>query len=211
MDWQAFKSGLIGRAPAPPPRALPPEEPASHEFRVEPRISRRAALLLSWTTPDGIGCSANVVATNFSSSGFGGTARDALPPGLSVEVSHLGPEPMQGVVRHCSLTAEGTWRIGVRLIQQEDRRWERLGTFSEANLSWASDAATMQSARVRVENVSQGGVRLRCDAAVEVGAAVRLSGAQSERVGIVRYCERGKEDWALGIEFAGDPPTASQA
>jgi hypothetical protein len=67
-------------------------------------------------------------------------------------------------------------------------------------VSWQDLDGNSQTATGRIEDKSSGGVCLRLQKAVEVGAHLRIDSHFEQFVGIVRYCRREGRDFIIGVK-----------
>jgi hypothetical protein len=79
------------------------------------------------------------------------------------------------------------------------RREERSKVHGTAVLEGDGHAAV----RVEVVNVSTGGMQVMSPRAMTAGAGVRVSGTETDYVGVVRYCREAPSGYRLGIQLFG--------
>lgn len=90
-------------------------------------------------------------------------------------------------------------------MQRMKRRHERIPVDYEVVIYWEDAAGQVHSARPRVRDASDFGLRLESGVAIEEGAEICVDAASSGGAvaAVVRYCIAADAGYRIGIQFAG--------
>lgn len=111
------------------------------------------------------------------------------------------PAERRAFVRSCE-ARDGRYLAELTFLAQERRREDRIPSAGNGSLEWF-EMREKRAAPVVVEDVTEGGVRLRLEESLSQVDMVRLTGETWECLGKVRYCLARDGGTVLGIELAG--------
>lgn len=200
-------SGLFDRLLArnreehPPTLGLVAEEP---EHRAGDRTSSAERALVEWIDEEGERHAEIAWVCDRSKEGMGLRSPYRLDAGSPVLIT-LGEEaPAKAMVRHCQAD-HGDWRIGLKLIRHEQRRFDRTPIQGEATVIWQSPSHGRQEVRVRILDVGEGGLGLSGESRIPVQSTVSIIHDGWQRFGSVTHGHTDGERYVFGIQFAGPP------
>jgi hypothetical protein len=112
-------------------------------------------------------------------------------------------------VRHCR-KREKDCLAGLRFIERERRRTERLRGSGQVNLDWTASSGERKATPARVRNISDTGMQVEVPAALDadqfkLDEMVRVRGTSYECQGWIRHRVANAAGYLLGIEFLNQP------
>ena len=164
-EMSALISGLFDRLLARKREAPPPEAPeVPEDARTEERAAATERALLEWLDESGERCAQIAWVADRSMDGVGVRSPHPLPPGAPVLITIGEDAPLKAMVRHC-ISDEDDWRIGLKVIRHEKRRFDRTPIEGEALVVWQSPAHGRRESPGQTLDVGEGGLGLRARAA----------------------------------------------
>jgi hypothetical protein len=177
---------------------------ARTESRATPRRPCADRALLEWFDDRDERHAEIVWVQDRSSAGLGVRSPYRLKPGWPVLVT-LGEEvSKKAMVRYCEADS-GDWRAGLKLIEREKRRYDRIPVHGLATVVWQSARNTRRQARARILDVCEGGVGLSGEAAIPNDTPVCVLHDGWQRFGSVTHGRTEGERYVFGVQFAGPP------
>jgi hypothetical protein len=138
-----------------------------------------------------------------SKGGIGVRAAAPVEKGWPVLLTPPRDAPIKAVVRHRRRDPSG-WFLGLQVIQQERRRFDRRPLDSKIDLSWDKDGR-LHKAVGRVRDVGEGGLRFVCQADIPRRAVVMLAIDGWQRYATVVHTELERDVRVYGVQFFGPP------
>jgi len=200
FDRLLRRSGPTGRIL---PEIAPDEPPAERRRDVRTPVTQDA--LVEWLDEANAARAESAVILERSADGLEIRLSEPLPTGWPVLITPADELPVKAVVRHCRGLGDGA-RVGVRLIRNERRRFDRRPCDWEARLHWPLDETgkTLEQP-ARILDSGEGGIRVRVEQAVPEAVVARVAHQGWHRFGSVVACRPVRGSFELGLQFIGPP------
>jgi hypothetical protein len=204
-EMSALISGLFDRLLARKREAPPPEAPeVPEDARTDERAAATERALLEWLDESGERCAQIAWVADRSMDGVGVRSPHPLPPGAPVLLTIGEDAPLKAMVRHC-ISDEDDWRIGLKVIRHEKRRFDRTPIEGEALVVWQSPAHGRRESPVQILDVGEGGLGLAGESRIPVQSVVSIIHDGWQRFGSVTHGHTEGERYVFGVQFAGPP------
>lgn len=203
-------AGLFERLVARRPRGFEPEvvlatggsEPDNGR-RAE-RIPCNERALLEWIDEDDDRHAEIVWVFDRSDGGLGVSSPHRLEAGWPVLVTLSEEAPVKAMVRHCEESGPD-WIAGLKIVHKERRRHDRSVSRGVAKVVWDSGSHSRREVRVRILDISEGGLGLSGEAAISEQTPVCIIHEGWQRFGTVTHGRAEGERYVFGVQFAGPP------
>ncbi len=168
-----------------------------------PRVPMQQPASLMWIDDEGEPGHDVVEISNSSPDGVGIIASRALPVGLMVIVDGGEGFNAKAVGRYCRKDTEA-YRVGLKLIHHDHRRFERCPLCGEGVLHWTDSSGKSISSAVRLRDGTPEGVQVEVPRPVPASSLVRLLWDEWACLGFTGYCKSAAErnKYLVGIHFA---------
>ncbi len=170
----------------------------------EPHIPVQEFTDLYWITDDGQRHQETAEVCSTSPKGMGILLSKPLPVNLTVMLVRAEDKPIKAVVRHWRRDTEG-YRADLKLLPQEQRRFERPQVNEPGALHWSNPHGNERSSAVIIRDATPTGVQVEVPCQVPVASLVRLSRGDWRCFGFTCYCTPTEDRYLVGIHFSQDP------
>ena len=192
---------LLSRGASPP--APVESEPA--DKRTERRRPAEGSALLEWIDQDDCERGQAVHLIDEGDDGMSVRSPVGLESGWPVLLTQPAGAPVKAVVRYRRRDPRG-WILGLQVIRQERRRFDRRPLDHEISLSWEGSDGRRRRAVGRVRDGGEGGLRFVCRCEIPLRASVKLAIDGWQRFGTIVNVQAESDLRRYGVQFSS-PPT----